>query len=105
MWIYKNGRPYNTDWDDPARKEREREKWRKEFHAKWITTWRLKNERNWTDAAIRKYLGKPKKSDGYNLYARKDVEAAERNPEFVAWMQKRRARQQELEERKNGTSS
>lgn len=90
-WITVKGRPYETTW-------KERAKWKKEvsrkaWHDKWITIWRLKVERNWTDAAIRKYLGKPIKNGDYRVYARADVLKAESLPEFKAWMEKRKERQ------------
>lgn len=63
----------------------------KKWHATWISKRGLKTERLWTDAAINRFLRKPRKAGAISAWLRKDVLAAEDTPDFKAWMAKRRA--------------
>lgn len=57
-----------------------------EWSKKWITVTRLKTDRLWTDGAITKWLGKPKKIEKYNVFAVEDVRNVERRKEFKEWL-------------------
>ncbi|MGQ3665370.1 hypothetical protein [Citrobacter braakii] len=62
-------------------RQRKFEQWSKE----WITVTRLKTDRLWTDWAIKKWLGKPKKRGEYNVFPVADVKAVENKKEFKDW--------------------
>lgn len=87
---------YNGRWNkysEARRKafgEAQREARSKEWHAKWISKQGLKSERFWTDKAIADFLGKPSNAGPINAWKREDVLKAEQNPNFQAWMKKRR---------------
>lgn len=89
-----------TDAEKRAYGERQREKERQAWNAKWITKARLKEERNWTDAAIAKFLPKPIKLSGryrdYHVFSAITVVKAEASGEFKAWLDKRVARQETI---------
>lgn len=87
MWIRVNGRPVDTDWKERNSQIKDLE--RKKIMEEWITVWRLKDERNWTDSAIKKYLGNPVSQNGYKVYSRKLVVVAEHREDFRLWMVKR----------------
>lgn len=61
------------------------------WHSKWISRSGLK-ARLWTDKAIAEFLGKPEKAGPIMAWRRKDVQKAERSPEFQNWLAKRRER-------------
>jgi hypothetical protein len=86
---------YNGRWhrygeaERQAFGERKRAELSKRWHAKWISKHGLK-ERLWTDKAILQFLGKPTLAGPVKAWLRKDVVAAERRPDFIAWMTNRR---------------
>ncbi|PSU31735.1 hypothetical protein C9I99_21350 [Photobacterium lutimaris] len=88
MWFTNsNGRPsLYSDAERRAYGQRKREEESAAWHSSFITVWRLKNERLWTDSKIAKWLGKPQSQGKYKVYYRKDVAAAESMPEFQEWL-------------------
>ena len=64
------------------------------WHSKWITVWRLKTDRLWTDWAICQWLGKPASQGKYKVFAVVDVKAAERKKTFKEWHTPRLERKQ-----------
>lgn len=62
------------------------ERSRKQIMEKWITVWRLKEDRNWTDGAIKKYLPLPTSQNGYKVFLLADVLNAEQDEAFIKWM-------------------
>ncbi|HFE3442994.1 TPA: hypothetical protein ACF3I9_004461 [Klebsiella aerogenes] len=81
----------DSNWLREQRDKRDSERQRKfaEWSKKWITVYRLKSDRLWTDGAIKKWLGKPQKRGEYNVFAVEDVKRAESNPEFIKWREPR----------------
>lgn len=59
-----------------------REIWDLQF----ITVWRLKSDRLWTDKAIEQWLGKPKKKGKYKIFLIGDVRAVEKKKAFKEWL-------------------
>ncbi|EDT7004041.1 hypothetical protein TX08_004823, partial [Salmonella enterica subsp. enterica] len=59
------------------------------WHSEWISKSGLR-ERLWTDNAIGSFLSKPKKAGKIMAWPRTEVLTAEKTPEFMAWMEKRR---------------
>lgn len=86
---------YNGRWhlyDERERREygeRKRQERSQDWHARWISKKGLKN-RLWTDKAIGSFLSKPKKAGKIMAWPRTEVLTAEKTPEFMAWMEKRR---------------
>ncbi len=82
--------------------ERKRAERSREWNKIWITKHTLKNERNWTDWAIKTFLKKPRKMKGryriYYVYKREDVIKAEKEISFKEWMATRIERQSKLAE-------
>ncbi|EMD5224792.1 hypothetical protein VQ422_004764 [Salmonella enterica] len=68
--------------------ERKRQERRQEWHAVWLSRQGLK-ARLWTDKAIM-FLPPPQKAGPIHVWRKKDVPAAEKQPDFQAWMAKRR---------------
>lgn len=62
------------------------------WDSQWITIWRLKRFRLWTDKAIAMWLGKPKTKGKYKVFSVDDVRRAERTPAFKEWIGPRLAR-------------
>jgi hypothetical protein len=62
----------------------------KKWHAKYISKTRLKQERSWTDAMIKRFL-RPSQCGipGVSAYLRTSVLKAEQKPEVQAWLVKR----------------
>lgn len=56
------------------------------WHREWITVWRLKRDRLWTDGMISKLLGKPKAKGKYKVFPLELVNQAEQSPEFQSWL-------------------
>lgn len=56
---------------------------------KWITITRLKQDRLWTDGAIKRWLGQPKKQGKYKVFSVEAVIEAEKLKEFQEWRQPR----------------
>lgn len=81
---------YIPSADERRRKEEERERQRQArsdaWHSTWITVWRLKHDRLWTDGMIVKALGKPRKRGKYKVFPVPLVREAESKPEFQAWL-------------------
>ncbi|ENL4289963.1 hypothetical protein AB5D91_004662 [Salmonella enterica] len=69
--------------------ERKRQERRQEWHASWLSRQGLK-ARLWTDKAIMAFLPPPQKAGPILAWRKKDVLAAEKQPDFQAWMAKRR---------------
>lgn len=86
---------YNGRWhlyDERERREygeRKRQERSQDWHARWISKQGLKN-RLWTDKAIGSFLSKPKKAGKIMAWPRTEVLMAEKTPEFMTWMEKRR---------------
>lgn len=68
--------------------ERKRQERRQEWQALWISRQGLK-ARLWTDKAIAEFLP-ASRAGPIRAWLRKDVLAAEKKPDFKAWMAKRR---------------
>ncbi|MGK2894495.1 hypothetical protein [Klebsiella michiganensis] len=87
---YYNGRWHlYTDAERREFGERKREERRREWHTLWISRQKLK-ARLWTDKAIAEFLPPPGKAGPIRAWRRKDVQAAEKTPDFKVWMAKRR---------------
>lgn len=88
MWFKNsNGRPsLYSDAERRAYGQRKREEDSAAWHSRYISIWRLKRDRLWTDSKIVKWLGKPQSQGKYKVYNRKDVAAAESTPEFQEWL-------------------
>lgn len=56
---------------------------------KWITVYRLKGHRLWTDAAIRRVLGEPQQQGKIKVFPVEAVRAEENWLEFQEWRQPR----------------
>jgi hypothetical protein len=72
--------------------DRRAQKRQQEFAAwseQWITVYRLKTYRLWTDAAIRRWLGVPEQQGKYKVFPAKMVLEAEKRPDFQEWRQPR----------------
>ncbi|GIC77165.1 hypothetical protein [Moritella sp. F3] len=88
QWIGYKQLVYSTkekqDFSELRQKQREiaRFKWL----ADWQTVWRLKNERLWTDGAIKRFLGKAKTDGKYKFYAVEKVIEAEQHQDFQKWL-------------------
>lgn len=86
---------YNGRWHRYSEAERraygegKRAQLIKRWHEKWISKQGLK-DRLWTDKAILQFLGKPIQAGPVKAWLRKEVIAAERRPDFIAWMTARR---------------
>lgn len=80
-----------SDADRRIYGEQKREAFSDAWKSKWVTHDKLKSGRNWTDAAIKKYLGeKVSSSSGYMAYSLDRVKSIEKsNKEFRAWWLKR----------------
>ncbi|WP_051560590.1 hypothetical protein [Marinobacterium jannaschii] len=105
MGFHNNKTGRYQHYSDSERREygrRRREEERKAIMAEWITVWRLKEERNWTDGAIRRFLGEPVSQNGYKVFARVDVLKAEKGKDFKAWMSTRIEKQYRANLSKNG---
>lgn len=78
----------DPNWIKDQRKYREfKEQERfKKWSQNWITVSRLKKDRLWTDAAIKQFLGKPKKQGKYRVFSVEEVEKAERKRAFCDWL-------------------
>lgn len=72
-----------------AEKEQYRLKKRLEWDSKWVTVWRLKNQRLWTDKLIKDFLGKPIQHGKYKVFTVEDVKSAEKKKKFKEIMVKR----------------
>lgn len=86
-------RTFAVDIDWKRREEERRYQQRcQKFDAwseKWITVYRLKYYRLWTDAAIRRWLGEPQQQGKYKVFSVEAVRIAETRPDFQAWLQPR----------------
>ncbi|EPO5351588.1 hypothetical protein SK92_05514 [Klebsiella oxytoca] len=91
--IFVGHRKFAVDSDWKRREEERRYQLRcQKFDAwseKWITVYRLKNSRLWTDAAIRRWLGVPQQQGKYKVFSVEAVRIAETRPDFQAWLQTR----------------
>ncbi|MDF5600799.1 hypothetical protein P3746_20495 [Vibrio parahaemolyticus] len=78
----------DPNWVKTQKKIRELKEQKRfaEWSKKWITVTRLKKERLWTDGAIERFLGKPKKQGKYKVFAVDDVRRAERRKAFKEWL-------------------
>lgn len=65
-----------------------KEKW----DSQWITVWRLKRFRLWTDQAIVRWLGKPKTKGKYRVFSVDDVRIVEAEKDFKDWLAPRLTR-------------
>lgn len=103
-WDIKRERysPY-SDAERRQYAQEQKEAARQEIMKEWITVWRLKEDRNWTDAAIQKHLGEPKKQNGYSVFRVATVYEAEKTESFQSWMLKRVAKQYPNNEELFGT--
>ena len=98
MGFYSNGRyRVYTDKERKEYGERMRLERSNKWHKVWITKTGLKEERNWTDWAIKQFLNKPTEFSGkfrtYYAFRRDDVMKAEKKKAFKEWMVKRVERQ------------
>jgi predicted RNA-binding protein YlxR (DUF448 family) len=59
------------------------------WHSKWITVFRLKKDRLWTDKIIKDFLGKPITQGKYKVFKKEDVKQAEKKKAFKKIMIKR----------------
>ncbi len=77
----------DSEWIRDQQKIRDIKKHKRfaEWSKKWITVTRLKKDRLWTDSAIEKFLGKPRKQHQYKVFAVEDVRKAERKKAFKNW--------------------
>jgi hypothetical protein len=92
MWLKDKGGTKSRWIKDDIEKrndEKSRETRRAKFNATWITGWRLKKNRLWTDGAIKSWLGKPTNFDGYKMYPLDKVVKIECTKEFQAWFKPR----------------
>jgi hypothetical protein len=91
--IFVGHRKFAVDSDWKKREEERRYQQRcQKFDAwseKWITVYRLKYYRLWTDAAIRRWLGEPQQQGKYKVFSVEAVRIAETRPDFQAWLQPR----------------
>lgn len=88
MYIKSSGEIAREEKNKEARRKAESDAW----HSKWITVWRLKKDRLWTDGMITKLLGKPKVQGKYRVFPVTLVIQAESSPEFQAWLAPRLAK-------------
>ncbi|WP_286241155.1 hypothetical protein [Neptuniibacter halophilus] len=75
-----------SDSERKAYAQQQREANRQSIMSKWITVWRLKDERKWTDAAIKKYLGTPVEQNGYKVFPVSQIKQVEQSDAFQQWM-------------------
>jgi hypothetical protein len=68
------------------KRERQDEVNRTDWHSKWVTVWRLKHDRLWTDGAIKKWLGEPITQGKYKVFSVDEISLAERKKSFKAWL-------------------
>lgn len=68
------------------KRDQQRKEWSDAWHNNWVTVWRLKRDRLWTDGMIAKVLGRPRKRGKYKVFPVPLVREAERSPEFQAWL-------------------
>jgi len=84
QWIGKGKYVFSTE-EKERYKQNNSDKW----NSKWITVFRLKKERLWTDKIIRDYLGKPITQGKYKVFKKEDVKQAEKKKGFKEIMVKR----------------
>lgn len=78
----------DKDWLKLKEEQRYQERQRQfsEWSKRWITHTRLKTDRLWTDAAIKKWLGEPQKQKKYKVFSVSDVRKAEDKAVFKEWL-------------------
>ncbi|EPR7685089.1 hypothetical protein V2G91_005748 [Klebsiella pneumoniae] len=81
----------DSDWKKREEERRYQQRCQKfdAWSEKWITVYRLKYYRLWTDAAIRRWLGEPQQQGKYKVFSVEAVRIAETRPDFQAWLQPR----------------
>lgn len=92
MFITRKGstqRIYTKDAFEKRIDAKTRERRQEEFNTTWITGWRLKEFRLWTDGAIKKWLGEPTNINGYKMFQVATVKEVEATPEFQTWLRPR----------------
>jgi len=84
QWIGKGKFVFSTE-EKEQYKQANSNKW----HSQWITVFRLKKDRLWTEKIIKDFLGKPTTQGKYKVFKKEDVKQAEKKKDFKVIMVKR----------------
>jgi hypothetical protein len=83
-WIGYGKYVFSTE-EKQSFKEMKEQQW----HSTFITVWRLKNQRFWTDKMIKTFLGEPQRQGKYKVFKVEKVRVIEEEKDFINIMVKR----------------